>query len=81
MANLLVFKHLAKEVWQINISAKGLIIVSSNLDGYRLVNHQQFAKVPMPNLPALRYNIILTKANVNMLLCRLLLFPSLQRHP
>ena len=35
---LTLFKHLAK-VWQINRSANKLLIVSTNLDGYKLANH------------------------------------------
>ena len=34
-----LFKHLAKKVWQINRSAKSLLIVSTNLDGFTLVDH------------------------------------------
>ena len=42
---LTLFEHLAKEVWQINRSANRLLIVSTNLDGFSLANHERFAKL------------------------------------
>ena len=36
-----------KKVW-INRSAKKLLIVSTNLDGFSLMNHGWFAKLPHP---------------------------------
>ena len=41
---LILFKCLAKKVWQMNRSAKGLLIVTTNLDGFSLANIRQFAK-------------------------------------
>ena len=41
---LTCFEHLAKKVWQINRSANRLLIVSTNLNGFSLVNRWQFAK-------------------------------------
>ena len=32
------------KVWQINRSANRLLIESTNLDGFSLANHEQFAK-------------------------------------
>ena len=34
-----------KKVWKINRSANMLLIVSTSLDGFSLVNHGQFAKL------------------------------------
>ena len=39
-----LLKRLAEKVWQTNRSAKGLLIVTTTLDGFSLVNHRQFAK-------------------------------------
>ena len=36
---LTLFEHLAKKVWRLNRSAIRLLIVSTNLDGFNLVNH------------------------------------------
>ena len=41
---LTLFEHLAKKVWQINRSANKLLIVSTKLNGFSLVNHGRFAK-------------------------------------
>ena len=38
------FEYLVKKVWQINRSANRLLIVSTNLDGFSLVNHGRFTK-------------------------------------
>ena len=38
------FTLFKQKVWQMNTSAKGLLIVNTNLDGFRLPNHRQFAK-------------------------------------
>ena len=38
------FEHLTKEIWLINRSANRLLIVSTNLDGFSLANHERFAK-------------------------------------
>ena len=35
---------LQKKMWQINKSANRLLIISTNLDGFSLVNHGRFAK-------------------------------------
>ena len=40
----ILFKHLAKKVWRMNRSAKGLLMVPTNLDGLNLANCRQFAK-------------------------------------
>ena len=37
-------EHLAKKVWRMNRSANRLSIVTTNLDGFGLVNHGRFAK-------------------------------------
>ena len=42
-----LFEHLAKKVWQINRSAKRLLILSTNLNDFNLIslaNHRQFVK-------------------------------------
>ena len=39
-----LFKHLAKKVWRINRSTNRLLVVSTNLDGFRLTNDGQFVK-------------------------------------
>ena len=50
-----------KKVWQMNRSAKGLLIETTKLDGFSLVNHRQFAKLSThqtfypPNFPAMQY--------------------------
>ena len=52
------FEPLQKKVWRINRSDNRLLIVSTNLDGFSLVNHEQFAKFtksPPPNFPAILY--------------------------
>ena len=46
LANLLFLSIWQKKVWQINRSAKSLIIVSTNQDGFSLANHDD-----SPNLP------------------------------
>ena len=33
-----LFKHLAEKVWQMNRSVKGLLIVTTTLDGFSLAN-------------------------------------------
>ena len=38
-----LFKHLAEKVWQMNRSAKGLLMVTISLDGFSLVKYSQFA--------------------------------------
>ena len=38
-----------KKVWQINTSANRLLIVSTNSDGFSLVNHGQCAKFAKPS--------------------------------
>ena len=42
---LTLFEPLARESWRINRSANRLLIVSTNLDGFNLVNHGRFAKL------------------------------------
>ena len=44
LANLLFISVWWKKVWRMNRSAKGLLIITANLDGFSLVNHRQFAK-------------------------------------
>ena len=39
------FKRLAKKVWQMNRSAKGLLMVTTNLDGFSLANCRRFTKL------------------------------------
>ena len=38
---LTLFKRLVKKLWQINRSAKGLLIVATNLNGFSLANRLQ----------------------------------------
>ena len=44
LANLLFSRVWRKKVWRINRSAKGLSMVTTNLDGFSLANRRQFAK-------------------------------------
>ena len=44
LANLLFSNCWRKKVWRMNRSAKGLLIVTTTLDGFILVNYRQFAK-------------------------------------
>ena len=44
LANLLFSSVWRKKVWQMNRSAKGLLIVITNLDGFSLANCRRFAK-------------------------------------
>ena len=44
--NLLFSTVWRKKVWRMNRSAKGLLIVTTNLDGFSLVNHRY-----LPNSP------------------------------
>ena len=39
-----LFKCFEKKVWQMNRSAKGLLIVTTILDDFSLVNHRPFTK-------------------------------------
>ena len=39
------FKCLAEKIWQMNKSAKGLLIVATTLDGFSLVDRLRFAKL------------------------------------
>ena len=38
------FKRLAKKVWQMYGSAKGLLMITTGLDGFSLANRRQFTK-------------------------------------
>ena len=40
----LLFKALAENVWQISRSAKGLLMVTTDLNGFSLANCRRFAK-------------------------------------
>ena len=40
LANLLFLSVWRKKVWQINRSAKGLLIVTTTLNGFSLANHR-----------------------------------------
>ena len=40
LANFLFSNVWQKKVWRMNRSAKGLLIVTTNLDGFSLVNHR-----------------------------------------
>ena len=44
LANLLFSNCWQKKVWQMNKSTKGLLIVTTTLDGVSLVNRRRFAK-------------------------------------
>ena len=58
-----LFKCLAEKVWQMNRSAKGLLIVTTNLDDFSLMNCRQFAKLStFP--PFLLYGILLSRPTV-----------------
>ena len=46
LANLLFSSIWQKKVWRMNRLAKGLLIVTTNLDGFSLVNHRQSANSP-----------------------------------
>ena len=39
-----LFKRLAEKVWRMNRSAKGLSMVTTNLDGFSLAKRRRFAK-------------------------------------
>ena len=45
LANLLFSSIWWKKVWQMNRSAKGLLIVMTALDGFSLTNYRRFAKL------------------------------------
>ena len=44
LANLLFWNVWQKKVWRVTGSAKGLLMVTTDLDGFSLVNHRWFAK-------------------------------------
>ena len=44
LVNLLFSSVWRKKVWRMNRSAKGLSMVTTNLDGFSLVNRRRFAK-------------------------------------
>ena len=44
LVNLLFSSVWRKKVWRMNRSAKGLSMVTTNLDGFSLANRRQFAK-------------------------------------
>ena len=44
LANLLFSSIWQKKVWRMNRSAKGLSMVTTNLDGFSLANRRRFAK-------------------------------------
>ena len=61
-----------KKVWRINRSAKGLLIVTTTLDGFSLANHERFAKFAKLS----RYTVIYENARqripflwVNLYVC------------
>ena len=43
--NLLLLSIWQKKVWRMNGSAKGLLMITTNLDGFSLVNRRRFAKL------------------------------------
>ena len=59
LANWLFSSIWRNKVWRINISTNRLLIVSTNLDGFRLANHQftKFAILSLLNFPTIQYNI------------------------
>ena len=61
LANLLFSSIWRKKVWRMNRLAKGLSMVTTNLDGLSLVKRRRFAKFaklsPRQNFPAIRYII------------------------
>ena len=58
MTNLLFSSVWQKKVWQMNRLAKGLLIVTINLDGFSLTN-QTICQIRqtfyLPNFPVIRY--------------------------
>ena len=44
LVNLFLSSFWRKKVWQMNRSTKGLLIVTTNLDGFSLVNRRRFTK-------------------------------------
>ena len=54
------------KVWQINGSANGLFIVSTNLDGFSLANHGRFAK-----FAKLSHYTVCSVNSINNLTCAL----------
>ena len=49
LVNLLFLSFWQKKVWQINRSAKRLLIISTYLDGFSLANHGGFTKFAKPS--------------------------------
>ena len=49
LVNLLFLSLWQKKVWQINRSAKRLLIISTYLDGFSLANHGGFATFAKPS--------------------------------
>ena len=60
LANLL-FSSIWRKFWQMNRSAKRLLTVITNLDGFSLANHGRFAKFPPVKLS--RYMVLETIDN------------------
>ena len=52
------FLSIWQKVWQVNRSAKNLLIVTSNLDGFSLVNHGGFAKLSRYIVNILAFHIM-----------------------
>ena len=59
LANLLFSSVWRKKVWRINRSAKGLSMVTTNLDGFSLANCRRFAKLS-------RYTVLHLLAATNL---------------
>ena len=56
---LTLFKRLVKKLWRINRSAKGLLIVATNLNGFSLENRLQvYQTFYPPNFTAIQYILV-----------------------
>ena len=62
-------KRLQKKVWRMNRSAKGLLMVTTNLDGFSLANCRQLTKFAKLS----RYTVIVTflgQQNLSLILLK-----------
>ena len=56
---LTLFKRLVKKLWRINRSAKGLLIVATNLNGFSLANRLQVCQTFYPpKFTAIQYILV-----------------------
>ena len=68
-----LFKRLVEQVWRMNRSAKGLLIVTTILDGFSLANHRQFAKFAKLCLLLDYIRIVTVISFVSIIIVKLLL--------